>query len=580
MSGCARFMMTVIPSKGIYHCFVCGAGGDVFSFVQNFLKMEFREALEHLAERAGIALTPRRLVRSDGEVDGEPIVSRSDLLAACKAASDFFRAIYEHPEHGKAGREVISRRRISPEMVSKFQIGVAPDRWDGLLMTLRKMGHSEKAFLDAGLLKAREGGDGFYDAFRNRLMFPIRDQVGRVIAFGGRKIKEEDEPKYLNSPDTRLFNKSATLYGLDHASKAMQAARTAIVTEGYTDTIACHQGGFANAVAALGTAFTEDHAAMLARLCDRVVLLFDGDEAGQRAADRCVKIFLSHPIDVRIVTLSAFTDAKDPDELLKREGGEEIFKQALEGARDLLEYRFSRLREKLADQGMAAMSRGIDEEIGQMVEWGLREVPPVRQALIVRRLAELAGVSEDAIRRSIPAGRKARSTSPVVEQGAASDEAASDLPQLMTELRSPGLGPAEHLLGCVLVEGELWLSLSEPERDLMGAGAYRSRLLSMLAQAVNHAGLRGDAPGLEFILAESEDLEIKQAATALHQRVQLETQGDRERLHNHWKECLRRAAIDRVGLGARAESQFATIELKRRVHTALGPDRRVLPRPS
>jgi DNA primase len=243
--------------------------------------------------------------------------------------------------------------------------------------------------------------------FATASSFPIQDQTGRVIAFGGRKINEEDEPKYLNSPETRLFDKSKTLYGLNHASRTIQLEKTAIITEGYTDVIACHQGGFTNAVATLGTALTREHATVLRRLCDTIVLLFDGDEAGQRAADRAVEVFFAESIDVKICTLKAYTDAKDPDELLKREDGAEVFRKALAGATDLLDYRFARLRARLAGTGLSALAKGIDEEVARYADLGLRDVPPVRQALIVRRLAQLTGVDESAIRRSIPAGRSA-----------------------------------------------------------------------------------------------------------------------------------------------------------------------------
>ena len=340
--------MQIVPHKQIFHCFVCGSGGDVFTFVEKYHKMEFREAMEYLAERAGIELTKFSSAPAAGTTaDGGPApVTRSDLINANKAATDFFRAILNHADHGKLARDTIARRGIAPEMVEQFQIGASPDRWDGLVLTLQNKKLDNRAFLEAGLLKRREQGDGLYDALRNRLIFPIHDQIGRVIAFGGRKLKEEDEPKYLNSPETRLFEKAGTLYGLHQASRSIQAKRFAIITEGYTDTIACHQGGFTNAVATLGTALTPRHAQVLRRLCDTVVLLFDGDDAGQRAADRAVEVFFAEDLDVKIATLSGVTDAKDPDELLKREGGAAILQKAIDSATDLLSYRYARIRQK------------------------------------------------------------------------------------------------------------------------------------------------------------------------------------------------------------------------------------------
>ncbi|MFZ4576159.1 MAG: DNA primase, partial [Phycisphaerales bacterium] len=349
--------MAVVPHKGIFHCFVCGAGGDSIAFVRRYLKMEFREALEFLAEKLGVQLTPRRRESSDRpEVAG---TSRQDLLKANAVAAGFYRTLLSHPEHGAVARRVVEKRGILPEISERFLLGTSPgaDRWDGLQQYIRSKGLLESTFAEAGLLKQRESG-GSYDAFRNRLMFPIQDAGGRVIAFGARRLDDADEPKYLNSPETRLFVKKATLYGLNHASKAIQKERTAILTEGYMDTIACHQAGVENAVAALGTSLTREHAAVLRRFCTRVVLLFDGDDAGQRAADRAVEVFFAEPLDVKIATLKTWTDAKDPDELLKREGGREIFDRAIDKAEDLLTYRFRRLRANLEGGGIAAVSQG------------------------------------------------------------------------------------------------------------------------------------------------------------------------------------------------------------------------------
>jgi DNA primase len=582
--------MGVVPSKGIFHCFVCGSGGDVFSFVQKFHKMDFPEALEFLAEKFGVNLTPRR--RTDGtaaaQAPGDQL-SRGDLVAVNAGAAHFFKTVLAHLEHGAAAREVLTRRQISPEMVEKFLIGAAPDRWDGLVLKGRHEGWSERALLELGLVKPRDSessGGGAYDALRNRLVFPIQDQTGRVIAFGGRKIKEEDEPKYLNSPETRLFSKSKTLYGLNHASRAIQLEKTAIITEGYTDVIACHQGGFANAVATLGTALTREHAVILGRLCDTVVLLFDGDEAGQRAADRAAEVFFAQPLDVKICGLRAFTDAKDPDELLKREGGAEVFKRALEGATDLLDYRFARLKERLAGRGMAALAKGVDEEVARYVELGLREVPPVRQALIVKRLASLSGIDEGTIRRSIPAGRSAmRRDVPTIkaaEEG--SDEAQTadrelEVKRVLGLIQSPGLAVSWHLLGCVLCDGNLWMALKDDVRDLIAPGAYGEAILDEVAQVVADVALHGETPDLKGVTSHTDDLHLQAVAVGLHERIGGETAGDSRRLHDLWATCVRRGELMRKGPTADELSPIERIEMKRKQHASLGADMRVLPRP-
>jgi DNA primase len=565
--------MYVVPAKQIFHCFVCGAGGDAFAYVQKFHKMEFREALRFLAERAGITLT-ERTPRGESEPGGVE-ASRADLLRACEFAAEFFRGILAHPEHGRIAREVVARRGIAPAVASQFLLGASPDRWDGLLRTLQAKGLDAGAFVAAGLVKNREESSGAYDVLRNRLIFPIQDQIGRVIAFGGRRLNDEEEPKYLNSPETRLFNKSATLYALHHAAKGIQSTRTAVITEGYTDVIACHQAGVTNAVATLGTALTREHARVLRRMCDRAVLLFDGDEAGQRAADRAVEVFFAEPLDVGIVTLSRYTDAKDPDELLKRPEGREVFARAVAGAVDLLEYRFGRLRSRLAGAGMAATAKAIEDEVAWLSEQGLREVHPVRQRLIVRRLAGLAGVDEGLILRVLPAGRRAAPAPTGRDAVTGEDE--------LLILHGRPLATIDHLLGCVLCDGTLRGALPPEDASLLAPGGYRSRLLAGVAQVVEDLAGSGIKPDLASVLAAVEDAGVKQAAVSLASRIDMETDRDPERLRAFWTDCLRRARQDRAAGVASAgdvTEALRAIEIKRRMQTSHGADRRVLPRPT
>lgn len=568
--------MYVVPGKQMFNCFVCGAAGDVLSFVMKFHKMEFREALEYLAERAGIPLTPLRQASADQPAG----VSRADLLKACGAATEFFRGLLNHPEHGRAARAVVERRGISPQMVSQFLIGAAADRWDGLLLTQRKQNLPVDPFVEAGLFKKRDSDGSHYDAFRNRLIFPIQDQIGRVVAFGARRINDDEEPKYLNSPETRLFNKSATLYALNHAARSIQVERTALITEGYTDAIACHQGGFTNAVATLGTALTREHVGVLRRMCDRVVLLFDGDEAGQRAADRAAEVFFAEPLDVAICTLDRFTDAKDPDELLKRPDGAATFRRALAGSMDLLDYRFARLRARLADSGMAALARGIDEEIARLVDLGLKDVPPVRQRLIVKKLASLAGVDEGVILRAVPAGRQPRPATP--DSAGQGVTEADELPLIQSEK----LQPREWLLGCILCDGNLWGVLGEPDRDRMIGGAYRWPVLQHVAEAVRDLAEDGLPPTAHALAQRVEDEFVRSAAFGLMSRVDVET-GRSERLRSFFEQCLRTVRLDQASVDVKSvsssgnpdEAALAALRLLQESRRALGADRRVLPRP-
>jgi len=574
--------MYVVPAKQFFNCFVCGAAGDVFAFVMRFHKMEFREALEYLAERAGIPLTPFRPHAGAAAPAGP---SRQDLLTAASTAAEFFRGVLQHPEHGRAARGVIERRGIAPDMVSRFLIGAAPNRWDGLELLLKSRDLDPASFHDAGLLKRRDSDGAAYDAFRNRLIFPIQDQLGRVIAFGARRIDDADEPKYLNSPETRLFNKSATLYALNHAAKAIQAERTAVITEGYTDVIACHQAGFANTVATLGTALTREHVTVLRRLCDRVILLFDGDDAGQRAADRATELFFAEPLDVAICTLRRFTDAKDPDELLKRQGGADQFRAALAGSTDLLEYRFDRLRDRLAGSGLSALAKGIDEELARLAELGLKDVTPVRQRLIIRRLASLANVDEATILRAIPAGRSARPGTDA--RGADSPERGTDAARELPLIQTSTLTAHEHLLACVLCDPSLFASLDQGEQDFLSPRAYRWELLRSVAEIVRQLSDDAVAPHLNAVLAHTEDPSVQSAAVGLMSRIDLETDRNADRLRAHWSACLARARHDRITTevkttptGDDLAETLAAIEQRRRSISAHGADRRRLPRPN
>ena len=406
--------MYVSPAKQIYKCFSCGAGGSVFDFVMNYHKMSFIEALKHLAERAGIKLERRDEGRGRDEGPSE----RERLAIANACALQFFRGCYRHAEHGATARAYVDRRGIHPDMVEAFQLGYAPDRWDGLVQTIASKGWNVTDFLAAGLLKRRDEGratrdegaesessspssliprpSSCYDALRHRLVFPILDSLGRPIAFGGRKLREEDEPKYLNSPETKLFNKSATLYGLHLAKKPIIDQKVAAIVEGYTDVIACHQAGVSNVVATLGTALTPQHAAELRRYCDKVVLIFDADAAGQKAADRAVEVFLTGDIDVAIAVLPSPTGEKvDPAELLAQEEGLDLWKQAIVTARDALDYQFERVRAELdAQTTLSGRQRVAEGYVQRLAGLGVAKTGILRSAMVRTKVAQMLHLGE------------------------------------------------------------------------------------------------------------------------------------------------------------------------------------------
>jgi DNA primase len=534
--------MYVVPHKQIYKCFSCGAAGDPIRFVMDHHKLSFREALEYLADRAGITLTPfkPRSVAPNGDDprSDAPLAARAtkeELANANATAQAFFRAIYDHSEHGSSARAIADKRALTTETIARFGIGATPDKWDGLVLTLEKRGLPVDAFVAAGLLKRRESGAGVYDAFRNRLMFPIHDQLGRVVAFGGRRLNDADEPKYINSPETTLFNKSATLYALNLAADSIKRSGVAIVTEGYMDAIACHQAGVTNVVATLGTALTPIGARVLQRLCSKIVLFFDGDEAGQKAADRAIEVFFGAGLDVRIATLSAvrergLTSAKDPDELLKQQGegdraGRAVFDQVIAQAQDALAYRFARLSSRTRSLGLSAKATAVQEEVERLAELGLKEIVPIRQQMIVRQIARIAGVDEATIWTAVRASRAMRPAPVAAQQnpgatasgsgtpGASSTASANAIDTSSTAIMRSAAGLA---VAIALTEPGVLSALTEPQALVLERSSQASQSAASLARHLIRLW-RERGTGLTFadIRAEIDDSPEGQAVSTL-----------------------------------------------------------------
>jgi len=337
----------VSPEIGRWHCFgSCSEGGDVFKFVQKIENLTFFEALERLALAANVTLTNRqpRMDSSGGPaVGGSAPMSnageRDRLYKINALALSFYRGVLER---SSVARDYMQDRGLAFAVQEAFSLGFAADDWDGLTRFLVQKSASLPDAEKAGLVA--QGERGHYDRLRGRLVFPIFDVQERPIAFGGRLIAEArpGQPKYWNSPETPVFSKSKTLYGLSRARKAIAAKEQAVVVEGYTDVIACHQAGFENVVATLGTSLTEDHVQILARLASVVLLAFDADSAGLKAAGRAAQIFEAQEVEVRVLDLP---EGEDPDSLLKS-GQRRVFEQAMEDALPLTEYRIRRLVRK------------------------------------------------------------------------------------------------------------------------------------------------------------------------------------------------------------------------------------------
>ena len=409
------------PERQSYKCWSCGAGGDVFTFVQEFDKVDFPEAVRMLADRAGITLEQS----AAGPERTGP--SKTDLFAVnAWAEAEFVAALGQSVE----ARAYVDRRGLGPEMVAKFRLGYAPLTRDWLATRARRAGFTVEMLELAGLVgRSAENAQITRERFRGRLLFPIHDARGRTVGFGGRILPELEQKmadagrgvaKYLNSPETLLFKKSRNLYGADLARLPARNAGWVGVVEGYTDVIAAHQVGLANVVGTLGTALTDDHVQALRRLADRVVLVFDGDEAGQKAADRSLELFLGHEVDVRVLTLPE--DLDPCDFLLAR--GAEPFRALVDRSVDPLTFAIDRAAvlydldspegsRQASERVVAVLAKvpmrsgaGLDVKVAKAIDT-LSQRIRVPVAMLNRRLRELH--TRSARRPASPASGAAQS---------------------------------------------------------------------------------------------------------------------------------------------------------------------------
>ncbi|MFH1541617.1 MAG: DNA primase [bacterium] len=315
---------TVSPDKQIFHCFGCKAGGNVFSFIMNIENISFIEAVAELGNKLGVDLP---------EI-GQATVKRGEkekLYKAMDLAASFFRESLNQPV-----KEYLAKRKISEQTIKDFSLGFAPDGWDNLFKHLIARGVAPETMAKVGLILPRENTSGYYDRFRNRLVFAIKDHRGRIVAFGGRALGN-DEPKYLNSADTYIYQKGEVLYGLNLAKNSIKESKTAILVEGYFDLITPFQAGITNMAAALGTALTVEQCKLLSRYCETVILAFDADAAGGLAAERSAELLRAQGLKVKVAKL---TGGKDPDEIISKHG-QEAFVTICQQALPYLEFKLN-----------------------------------------------------------------------------------------------------------------------------------------------------------------------------------------------------------------------------------------------
>ncbi len=465
--------MYVSPTKQIYKCFACGAGGNALQFLMNFEKLSFPEAVRTLADRHAIPL-PQDMEQGPATPEG---LSKNDLAAVCEFAMKYFQTQLKQPA-GKAALEYVLGRGISDASIERFGLGFAPDSWDALIKAAARKSIGEGQLVAAGLARRRDSGSGCYDYFRNRLMFPIHDTAGRVAGFGGRALSAEERAKYLNSPESALFDKSNMLYGLQYARDAIVKTRQAVVVEGYFDVLMPIQCGVENVVATLGTALTDRHVRTLSRFADEAVLIFDADVAGAAAAERALEVFLAQKLHVRVATIPA---GKDPCDFALAEGGKAL-QQLIDTAPDALQYVWDQRYAawQAAGGNPAERNRLIEDFLQLIVNSGsYGAIDGVRQQTLAQHIAHILNIPAIDLQqqmRALARRRTRRSGS-----GSSPVEAA----------RQAAFGPKttaeREILEVLLDRPELFDDVMER----IDPADFRDALLRTIAQRVWEKGLEG-----------------------------------------------------------------------------------------
>ncbi len=484
---------SVNPVSQYFHCFGCQEGGDAFTFLMKQEKMDFVEALRELSQRAGIALPERRSPnpRTDSGL------SRERYFHLYQLAASWYHQNLQEASEAQEARAYLDQRGIARESWKTFQIGYAPEGWNGLSHWMERQSVKIEELVRAGLVvrKEKDGAQGFstYDRFRNRVLFPIADTRGQVLGFGGRVLQEEASPKYLNSPETDLFFKGRSLYGLDKARQSASTEGRFFLVEGYFDVIALYEHGITNAVAPLGTALTADHVQILRRFASSVMLVFDGDTAGVKAALRTLDLFVNSEMDVRVLLLPA---GDDPDTYI-RTHGVEAFQELAERASTLLNVVVTSVLDKAQKDSIPDRVKRADEILAILQ----KTKNPLEKDEYLKVVAERLGIRQDLLRKRLPTLRvRVDSVRP-----------ASNKPALPATVSLPVGKPEERDVIILLLQGRLEAShIMELNEECFAVPIYRDILKHALlhrddAGQLNLEGLRGslhDHPAYEGVVAQ------------------------------------------------------------------------------
>jgi DNA primase len=462
---------TVDRDKGLYHCFGCGAGGDVIHFVRQIDRLDFPEAIEALAARFGVAI-PKRVSRGPRDVE------RERLFSAVAAAQRFYAA--ELANSGNRAAAYLEERSVPESVAKALGIGYAPAGWETLAKGLGGA-WPEAVLVEAGLLQSRSEGRGSYDRFRNRLLFPIRDERGRPVGFSGRALSPEDEPKYLNSPESPIFLKKRLLYALTDARDAIHRGERAVLAEGCFDHLALFLAGVEETVASMGTALTPEQAAKLKRLAPKVVLCYDGDDAGRSAARGAIGLLLAQGLEVAVARLP---DGEDPDDVRRREGPEALAAR-IDQARDYLSW----LLDELAPAAAGLSPEQKKDRIRAILEI-LSAIPDrILRYEEYRRLSVAVGVPVEVLwAGQSPSGGAAAGSRP----GGSARTGSGAAGEPATGRPAAGRAPGTPGSGSVLLDGEIPAAERRLLQLMIRGGEHISLIRSNLrSEHLTHPGVRG-----------------------------------------------------------------------------------------
>ncbi len=519
---------TVNPQRQTFHCFGCGVGGSVFRFVMDYEHLDFPAAVRKLATRVGIPVIEES---GSNQSDDRQHETRKTLVRLHADATEWFREKLEKGKAGEAARNYLKKRGIEPRTIDDWQIGFAPDSWDALLKWALERGYRRSQILQSGLVKLRDENrpEGeVYDRFRGRIMFPIHNDVGEVIAFSGRVLaKEVEGAKYLNSPETPLFRKGRVLFGLHKTKRGLIDSNCAVVCEGQLDLITLFEAGITNVVAPQGTAFTEDQARILKRFVSEVVLCFDADNAGQKAAERSLDALLQNNLIVRVAAMPA---GEDPDSLVRKQG-REAFEKLITGASDFFQHW---IEEESRKANLASLSekmrlaRRMSEVISRVRDDRMRDE-------IAARAASRLGVSTRDFVNSMPAVKR-----PMESVSGATDATVYDWRKIdfLCQLALQSKGARDYLLE------QDWKEVTEtaPEMDPL--------------EFVLKADFDPDEPASVATFLDSLSPGQASFMTALLAR---KAPPDPEKLVVHWWNGLRKEAVERKLRAAESQLRLPQI---------------------